>query len=261
MSEALEEAKGLNDIGFVEFTVSLINGVVDAMAGATHKQIQDYVGLLKEASQTLGEYTSSELTALIGQNSLDTSTLLSIANIEALATLTPAINNSTTDDDVTTTNLEPLFSEPGEPNEALFSPSATGSSPYKFTNQSSPSQILALVTDKHQILQEMVKMGFSRIVLDRGTIESRLMFNTSTSRVNQSSSSTTDASSFAIAGTLKARYKKIADLSISAGYSRMNVRTANEYHRDVFGSSVQIFGRVELVLKSDYQPLNTSVLK
>jgi hypothetical protein len=103
----------------------------------------------------------------------------------------------------------------------------------------------------------MVKMGFSRIILDSGIIETRLTFSTSTSSSNESTSSQFGSQQLGVSGTAttKGKLAKYIGLSVSANYSKLGVNMANQHHRDITGSSVQIFGRVELRLKSDYMPL------
>ena len=44
--------------------------------------------------------------------------------------------------------------------------------------------------------------------------------------------------------------------SASTSYTSLAIRTSNESHRDVSGSRVQIFGRVQVNFKTDYAPLS-----
>jgi hypothetical protein len=255
----------VGDTGFVEFTVNLITGVMDALVAANTRQIQSFVDLVEESSQTLQQYTAAQQTALVGTATIATTSTLTADQVRALANLLPTIlgvplltadGAPNTAAAVAATQTQPAA--PAGPfitstsNTALFSPR---DALYAAALQAALS---AIAGSQYQALQQMVKMGFSRIVLDSGVIETRLTFTTHASSSNQSTAAQLQTQQLGATASLSTQGKlaKYVSLSASANYSKLSVNMANQVHRDITGSSVQIFGRVELRLKSDYMPLS-----
>ncbi len=116
-----------------------------------------------------------------------------------------------------------------------------------------------IAADKYTLLKEMVKMGVLRLVVEHGVIETRLTFNTYTSTFYESTKSNYNTSSFAARAT--AGTGKLTSLwvnaSASTSFNSMHVSTAKETNRDISGSQVQIYGRVQIDFKTDYQPMST----
>lgn len=117
-----------------------------------------------------------------------------------------------------------------------------------------------IAADKYTLLKEMVKMGMLRLVVEHGVIETRLTFNTYGSTFYQSNASQYHRDSFAVRASAKTGsfLSPWVKASASTSYSSLNVSSANQSSRDVSGSSVQIFGRVQIDFKTDYQPLTTT---
>src|SRR5437899_2387335 len=115
-----------------------------------------------------------------------------------------------------------------------------------------------LAANKYTLLKEMVKMGILRLVVTDGLVVTQLTFSTWASSFYQRNSSSYNTSDFtlnAAARTGKA-LSKWFNASASVKYQRVQVRTTNETQRDISGSSVNIFGRVEVHFRTDFQPLN-----
>ena len=119
-----------------------------------------------------------------------------------------------------------------------------------------------MAANKYAILQELVRQGILRIVVDNGIIETRLTFSSfrCTSNTSSTFDQVRDASRKQITtGSLAAG---LGFLSAGAGVAKetessLHVTSARETKRDVSGSRMQIFGRVEIQFKTDYVPLNT----
>ena len=273
---ALVEKGQLGDIGFVEFTVNLISGVIDALISANSKQIRDFIELLEDSAKTLEEYTKNYAADHTppGIGTIADGTALTSAQITAVAELVPDVKVSSSSGAVTDYQL---LDNNGAPNTSAlvtvgstttagaFSGTGTSADPFKVAvgvgtplDTALKAALAEAASNEHQLLQQMVKMGFSRIILDSGVIETRLTFNASTSSSNVSTTSSVQSQQVGVSGTASTRGKlaKFVALTVNASYSKVSVNMANQVHRDVTGSSVQIFGRVELHLKSDYMPLS-----
>jgi len=129
-----------------------------------------------------------------------------------------------------------------------------------------------LAANKYAVLQELVRQGILRIVVDNGIIETRLTFSSFRFRSNTSSTfdqvrdasrkQITTGSLAAGLGFLSAAGSATLGLGAGAGVAKetessLHVTSARETKRDVSGSRMQIFGRVEIQFNTDYVPLNT----
>jgi hypothetical protein len=104
----------------------------------------------------------------------------------------------------------------------------------------------------------MVKMGIVRVVATHGMIRSELTFSTWVSNFYKRDSSTYDTKDFQLNASAKTgkALAKWFSASASTKYQTVKVRTTNETQQDNSGSTVNIFGRVEVHFKTDFQPLN-----
>ena len=129
-----------------------------------------------------------------------------------------------------------------------------------------------MAANKYAILQELVRQGILRIVVDNGIIETRLTFSSfrCTSNTSSTFDQVRDASRKQITtgslaaglGFLSAAGSATLGLGAGAGVaqetkSSLHVTSARDTQRDVSGSRMQIFGRVEIQFNTDYVPLNT----
>jgi len=100
-------------------------------------------------------------------------------------------------------------------------------------------------------------MGVLRLVVEHGVIETRLTFNTYGSTFYQKNANSYHRDDFRFRAKAKtgAFVSLWASASASTSYSSVNVSTTSQVNRDVSGSQVQIYGRVQIDFKTDYQPL------
>lgn len=260
-SAAVTEATRLDEIGFPEFTTKLVTDVFDALVSANIRQTQSYVELLQAVSKSLSEYINNTKDDIGGEEIL-----------QFLAATVPPDNpsgNSTTAskvaeggtldaDDVTALNSAlkvPADAAVANNNEVA----ATGAVDSTALETIANAVAIRLAANKYDLLKEMVKQGILRVVVESGTIETRLTFTTygSSFQMNQANSYHRDSFAFrakAKTGSLVSLWAKAA---ASTAYTSVNVRTTKETQRDISGSRVQIFGGVTLNIKTDYLPLNT----
>lgn len=248
-------------MGFAQFTSMLINNVFDALISANIRQTEAYIQLVEAVGQTLQRFIANT------QNDIDpdeiTQFLAPLANIAAGETLAEA--------DVTRVN------------DALALPDdagVTGNNRVAILGDLNDAEVTdirqaagrRLAANKYVLLQEMVRQGILRIVVDNGIIETRLTFSSfrrtsSTSstfdQIRKASSEITSTGQIGAGlGFLGAAGAGILGAAVGVGGGKekdsfLHVTTTRESQRDVSGSSVQIFGRVEIQFKTDYVPLNT----
>lgn len=113
-----------------------------------------------------------------------------------------------------------------------------------------------IANDKYALLQNMVRMGMMRMVIDAGVIETRITFNTWESASNETENKDRNRNvnrTVRNAGFIPSLIRRTRERQ-----RHVTVTTAKSEHRDAHGSSVQIFGRVQINFKTDYLPLASS---
>jgi len=258
---------GLSDIemGFAEFTTNLILKVFDGLVAANLSQTEAFAQLVQSLSKSLSAYVNDTKDDISGAEILK---FLSTVLPKDPGTGQPKqITNGTT---LTKDDLTPL-------NNALALPatdgglSTTAGSTQVTNNQVTTTTALddpavglildavarRLAANKYSLLQEMVKQGMLRLVVNQGLIETGLTYRTFTSSYYVSNQSTYDSKQFNFAaqaqtGSALARWVKA---SASANYTSVSVTATNASQQDYTGTSVNIFGRVRIEFKTDYLPL------
>jgi len=251
-SVAVSEATRLGEIKFPEFTAKLVTDVFDALISANIRQTEAYVDLLQAVSKSLSDYINDTKDDISGEMILQL--LARVLPDPSSETKTKVRIGAT----LSSTDAETL-------NKALIVPAVQenpGITATAISDQNDLDTILAAVAtriaaDKYSLLKEMVKMGVLRLVVENGVIETRLTFNTYGSTFYESTKNSYNSSSFsarASAGTggLTSLWVKA---SASTSFHTMRVSTAKETNRDISGSQVQIYGRVQINFKTDYQSM------
>jgi len=243
----------LAEIGFPEFTAKLITDVFDALVSANIRQTQAYVELLQAVSKSMVEYVNETKDDINGDMIL-----------QFLANILPDKENGTkvrvgatlTSSDVSALNSALAVKDVQD------NPGITATT---INDQTALDAILMAVAkriaaDKYTLLKEMVKMGVLRLVVEHGVIETRLTFNTYSSSLYESTKNNYNSSSFSTRASVGSG--KITSLWVntaaSTSFNTMRISTAKETSRVISGSQVQIYGRVQIDFKTDYQPLSSN---
>jgi hypothetical protein len=252
ISPAVDEIVRLPDIQFPEFTSKLITDTFDAIISANLRQTESYIELVGALAKTLSEYINDTKDDISGAEIL-----------QFVATLLPGpdeqhptkIASGATLAGPEATKLTTALTIAGE-----AAPPAIPTAALTASDVSAIKDAVAkrLAANKYTLLKEMVKIGLVRVVINGGKIISQLTFSTYASSFYVRNSSSYNSSNFDL--TVKANtgsaLSKWFSASASARYTSVSVRTTNESQQDVSGSSVNIFGRVELDFKTDYLPLS-----
>lgn len=258
--EAIAQAARLPEIGFAEFTSKLVTDVFAALIDANIKQTQAYMDLVQTMATSLKDFIN---------NTKDDITPQEISQfLNALGGL-PALTagQSLTSDQANNLNSSTnLPTEAGAPNNNQVAAAGALDDSKVKTIQEAVARRLA--ANKYNLLREMVKQGVLRLVVDNGIIETRLTFNTYGYKSWQKNTFDQSKSGGGMVGGAAAGYGGFGaylpifggagagGLAGVGGLGGISVSTTSESQRDVNGSSVQIFGRVEIRFKTDYVPLN-----
>jgi hypothetical protein len=247
---AVDEATRLSDIKFPEFTAKLVTDTFDAIVGANLRQTESYIELIGAVSKTLADYINDTKDDISGAEVL-----------EFLATVMPPASST----QLTKVEAGQQLS-PAEATKLSDALSVGGTAPTIPASALVQADVAAikdavakrLASNRYTLLKEMVKMGLLRLVVVDGKIVSQLTFSTYASSYYTKNSSSYNSSNFDLTVNAKTgrALSKWFSASAAAKYTTVSVRTTNESQRDVSGSSVNIFGRVEISFKTDFQPLN-----
>lgn len=249
-SAAVTEAARLQEIGFAEFTSTLINEVFDALVAANLRQMGAYIDLLQAAALTLRDF--------ISQTAADVSPQEVAAFLERLGGLEEG--RRVDDPDVLNSALElPANAEVDGNNRVVPARALTDDDVTSI--QTAVARRLA--ANRFQLLQETVRQGALRLIVDNGIIETRLTFSTygRSDRSKSTSERLREESSGASGGGAGIGFGG-GPFGFGGGFATgsaatsLNVSTAKSSERDVTGSRVQIYGRVEIHFKTDYAPLS-----
>ena len=260
---AVTQAGRLNEIGFPEFTAKLITDTFDALIAANMRQTQAYIELVQQISKTLTQYINDTRDD-IGGEELMQFLAMALPPDNATAESEPtkvAVNNTLTETD--RTNLNTALTIPGQPAEGDIAADNQVTIPTDTALSQSHIQAVLqavanrLAANKYDLLKEMVKLGILRLVVENGTIETRLTFTTYGSTFYESKATQYHRDSFQFKAKARTGWfvSLWAKASASTKYSSINVNTTKETNRDISGSRVQIYGSVVINFKTDYQPL------
>jgi hypothetical protein len=245
----------LNEIGFPEFTTKLVTDVFNALISANITQTQAYIELLQAVSKSLAEYVNDTKDDISGDMVL-----------QFLAKVLPDASNSSGTKVRVNATLQQT--EADTLNKVLVVPGVQdtpGITASTINDKAALDAILQAVAkriaaDKYTLLKEMVKIGVLRLVVEHGVIETRLTFNTYSNAYYESNKNDYNTSSFstrAATGT-GGITSLFVNASASTSFNTMRISTAKETSRDISGSSVQIYGRVQIDFKTDYQSMSSS---
>jgi hypothetical protein len=252
---AVTQAARVNEIGFPEFTTKLITDTFDALVSANLRQTQAYIELVQQVSKSLTQFIDDTRDDINGEQLM-----------QFLATALPPENPTkdspptkltptATLDDAEATKLNAALSIPEYP--AQNEVAAAGALTQDSYNAILTAVANRIAANKYSLLQEMVKMGILRLVVESGKIETRLTFTTYGSTFYEKTATQYHRDSFqfkakASTGSFVSLWCKA---SASTQYNSINISTTKETNRDISGSTVQIYGSVIINFKTDYQPM------
>lgn len=253
-ADAVDQASRLSEIGFPEFTAKLVTDVFDALVSANMRQTDAYLSLIKEVGKSVSQYINDTKDDIGGDEIM-----------QFLAAVAPPEN----DNDISkikeggTLSAQEATDVQGKLAVIENDSNVNDVTVPENINQEAYNNILEAVAkriaaNKYTLLQEMVKQGILRLVVENGVIETRLTFTTYGSSFYQEKSKDYNRKNFSFRA--KAKTGGLVSMwckaSASTAYSSVKISTAEKVNQDRAGSRVNIFGRVEINFKTDYLPLN-----
>lgn len=253
-SAAVTNATRLQEIGFAEFTATLINEVFNALVAANLRQTEAYVGLLQAATLSLKDF--------IGESAAGVSPQDVAGFLQRFQPL--QVGQAVADAALLNDALE-LPAAAGEPQNNRVVPTS-GNLTQNAKQRIEEAVARRIAANRFELLQETVRQGALRLVVDNGIIETRLTFSTygrsdRSRSTSERAAAARAAESGAGVGLGFGGFGGVANLLFGGGAQRadlsssLNVSTAKSTDRDVTGSHVQVFGRVQIQFKTDYAPL------
>lgn len=262
-TEAVTEATRLPEIKFPEFTAKLVTDVFDALIAANLKQTESYISLITAVGEGLSKYINDTKDDIGGEDILQfLARAVPPAEDDSENSGTKVISNGTITADEGE-NLKSTLLIPGEVEEigTEIVPAPDGDTititeaAYEKLLEAVAKRIAA---NKYNLLEKMVQQGILRLVVENGLIETRLTFSTHGSSFYEAKSNSYNRSTYN--NRKRSRSSGIVALfgNFASATSRnsLTVSTAEKINQDRTGSSVNIFGRVQINFKTDYLPLN-----
>ncbi|MEP1079873.1 hypothetical protein NDI52_31180 [Leptolyngbya sp. PL-A3] len=224
----------MNSVDFPQFVEDLLNGVFDATLNLTHKQMQDYMALLKEATKDVAHFV----------NQIDDTTAFKYL----------AENNSD--------KFNLRLPGEGEAGNAQLALTDKEGNPLDPSDNQIKVEIMRakqkMAEEQRALLREMLLMGVSRIVVDKGTVKAAVVFDVkATENIEKTDKATeqetTTRSSSTRSGFLS-RFVASGGGANTQKRSRISVSSAKSTNTTEM--SAQITGSVEINFKSDYFKLD-----
>ncbi len=255
---AIGYASRLDEVGFPEFTTKLVSDVFDALVASDVRQQQAFVELVKETSKTLSEYINDT------KDDVGPAELLPfLAKVLPPATPTSdapptrlAVGSSLSAADATTLNTSLEVPNAGIASDNKVAEAGNVTQPKYDAILNAVAQRIA--ANKYTMLTEMVKQGVLRLVVDNGTIETRLNFRAYGSDYfrNHSASMSRSDFNFRAAAKTGGLLSIWVNASASTSYTSVRVNTTSTDTGSNSGVNVDIFGGVKINFHTDYLPLN-----
>lgn len=252
MANPIEQASHLEEIKFPEFTAELITDTFKALIDANLRQMEAYTDLIKSVGVALTQYINNTRDDITGEQIL-----------AFLSSNLPALESDTAHSSIIYPGKNLSAAEATKLSDAVALRSDAGiTQPTIPTGNITEARFTAIkeavanriAQNKYDLLTEMVKQGVLRLIVNNGTIETRLNFHAyqrsydsqTTANYSTSTSRKSGGGGFFLGffGS-GSSYKK----------TNVNVSTQKSVSSDYSSSSVSIFGGVKIEFSTDYQKL------
>lgn len=260
------QAREVQDIGFVEYTRDLINGVFDAVLDAQEDQAAAYLDMVGRLTRTLEAYVAD------ARDEVPTSELLALMDkvpglLDALggeASATEGDGPVSLSADVAGALAGALSNSPwgaalagAGMAAAEILPALTGARATMAPVDVHKGKLIdalaeKLAADRYSMLQEMAKLGMARLVVENGQIETRMTFKAM--EREQHKSKTREKTRDRERTRERARGPGRARERERGRYLAVNVAKTADTARTQ--ASVEVYSRLVLNFRTDYQPVS-----
>lgn len=243
----------VRNVNFPEFVKSLVDGVFQANLKLTKDQMQAYTELLKEASKSVAEFV---------RQVDDTDALVRLTQNNSQFKLAPRRSRPQPVNSPSSGGATPPASKPGESDANTPMLVDQRGKPVKMDSPDIQSKLLeaklALAQERRRLLREMILMGVSRLVVERGVIRASVNFQIDSSQSTENMDAASESrqkqkQSSGGGGIFGLIFG--GSSSVSHEISVTNSQAASTTTTDTT-LSAQMTGFVELQFKSDYFKLD-----
>ena len=252
---AIQIASQVDKIKFPEFTASLITGVFDAITANQLKQMAAYTEMLSKVSKSLTSFineakddiTSGELLEFLS-NTFSYEKGGSIKTMQYGEVYDKLQNSQAIDAEAKT-----------ELNNQLTIKDGNNSITPSITKTGFLDAVKSRIAEnKYKLLRDMMKLGYQKLVVKDGVVETKLEFFTQQYEYDVENTSEFERKnrSWGFGGSFKGGFLG-GILGINGGISNTEtkVSTVNTSKIDISNTTVDIFGHVKVNFKSDFFPL------
>jgi hypothetical protein len=237
LDKAGERMKGLVDaVNFPNFVRDLLKGVFDANMEVSINQAEQYQQLLKEATKSTADFVKG------------------VSKADSYAYL--AQNNDFTmdfgDDETGGGEPQPLLMDK-DGNQVDTEDS-------KIKAKIADAQ-LAIAKERRKLLRETIMMGINRLVIDKGVVKSKVIFDIQSSSNVEKIDRATDKSTTSVGSTVKSSKPFwappwVPDISLETNFSKSSISISTNKGTQSDELKAQLTGEVEIQFKSDYFKLD-----
>jgi hypothetical protein len=222
----------VDSVDFPAFVADLMKSVFDANLTVMKRQTDDYIRLLKEATRTSAEFikktSDDDAFSYLAENQSEMFNLSMKKGADGSAEMT-----------LTNPEGEPVDMEDNEVKAKIVEAK------------------IAMAKEHRAALREVILMGVTRQVVDKGEIEASVEFRITANRTSNAAKSNTNTNVNTFSGSYKPPLFGLFG-GPSGGFSNtntnINVRTSNQNAQDEMFA--KLMGRVKIQFKSDYFKLD-----
>lgn len=246
-SGVADELGRINEIPFPEFTSKLISDTFDATVSSMIRQQEAYADLLDQVAASIEQFETQN----VGNTEIRNWLGVNGPTEDGASTIGTPEDPGSLDSDATDV-IEAKLSGPMRELDVESLP--TGN-----LDENEVQLIYSLVRRKiarprQESLEELVEQGMVRLVVDEGTIETKLEFEVEGRDTEEVTERDYERTSGGIGGSGRL-LSSIIGVGVSGSYQKIDVSTRREQRESDLEAAGEIMGRVELNLRGDYQPL------
>ena len=255
-SYAMQEATAVSEIGFPEFTAKLVTDVFEALINANLTQMEAYTELSKTMQDGLTAYINNT------KNDVPAEAILELL----IAKFPSATKNSKlSEEDAEGLNalVKPILPPAKENADGTTTETVTYKSNMTLSDDvwtGLLDNVASVISqNKYTLLQNMVKQGMLRLVVDNGTIETNLTFDASSTTTDYKNITDFDRGTTKSVGRGSMGAKLFGFFGASASKktttTTFNVSTTQKKVITNDDTNVEITGRVKINFSTDYLKL------
>jgi hypothetical protein len=264
--EAITQATRLGEVGFPEFTAKLITDTMDAVVGAMLRQQEGYADLLAKISKTIEDFEADEVTDAdvekwLAENFPDPDASED-APLEELTVIRKDTEyKAEPDEPPIKKTLDKELKEIGVKLPAGEKDNYTsGNLTEGDVTNIKKAVKRKLAKTRLTALQELVRMGMVRIVIDEGKIYTKLIFTTYGTQFQTRIERQYEKKAWGVGGRIGGVFSFVGGLfGISGGGSIREIKVKTVTQRDFTRTDtrVQIIGGTDISFRTDYEALTS----